>query len=1239
MFRNLFFTAPVAQSKVLACTLAIGCWLVPAPATSAQEFVSAANPVPSAYQSPRAGKGGTSLKSILAGLENQFNVRFVYESSLVDRKQLSYDGTREGKSLEQLLDELLAATKLSYRKLDAHTYGIVRKSHKISSLRPHGAGPEAAAGPGISLDRFASANPLEKAGPGGEERALTITGRVTDAGGESVVGANVLLKGTTTGATTNADGNYSIAVPDDQANATLVFSFIGYLTEEVPINNRTTINVALVPDVQSLNEVVVTALGIKREEKALGYAVSTITSEQITQAGNTNFASALYGKAAGVKITTAPGGASSAVNVQIRGINSLNYNQQPLYVVDGIMIRNDGQNGAAGANNGNYWDDQRIRGNGILDINPADIASLTVLKGASATALYGSDAASGVIVITTKKGTKGKGLGVDVNYTATVEQVAFLPKFQNVYGPGYDRGTNVSAGADAAGWIPDANSPGGLRPYFRAYGQFGPRMEGQPVRWWDGSTRDFSPREDNYRDIFDRGYNSNFNIGLSNQTDKISYRLSATRMDYKGTNPGSNQERNSFNLNSTVQLSNKVSTDVVVNFINTQTHNRAYQLGQVLGSFGGFFSRTEDVGLMRDRFRTTDGYKYSTLGSGRPEDFVYNIRATNLLDFFWNQLKNDYDETENRLITSATLNWDIVDHLRFRGRVGNDYTGLNIEDRRYNEYATAYNSSSNSSGGYNTSKGQYSILYGDALLTYSNQVGEEFDFSLSGGFQSRSENYRDQSSGTTGGLVTENWFSLSNSYGIPTTSSGRKELLKYAYLGIVNLGFRDFLFLEGTARQEYASTLPPVNNSYFYPSVNASFVFTDAFRLPAALSFGKLRASYGVVATIPPVYESNILYSQTPLQTPTGSVPSLSLTGPYGNNTLRPEKKYEKEFGLETRFLNNRLGLNVAFYDNVINDQILNLSTAPSNGATSQIVNVGKIGSRGVEIALNATPISVGDFRWDARVNYAFNRSRVISLADGVKEIIFNESEQSAVRVVAGVGETLGNIYVYPRATDENGNLLISDDGFYVMDKTRYVRAGNIMPKAVGGLSNTFSYGGFSLDFTVDYRFGGQMVSNPTKYQTGAGLYENTLQYRDAENGGLEYTENGVTYNDGVLLEGVNQNSGEPNNRIISAADYYLTTFGWGYDAWNEKGSVFDNSFVKMREATLSYRVPAAFASKLRLNNIRFSLVGRNLFYFWRTLENLDPEAPIGNKWWSQGIDVGSSAATRSFGVALHASF
>lgn len=1061
----------------------------------------------------------------------------------------------------------------------------------------------------------------------------TVTGKVTDQSGLPLPGVSVHEKGTKNGTSSNAAGIYSITV---KPGSVLTFSSIGLATKEVTVGTSGSLDVSLVEDANALSEVVVTSLGIKRQAKSLGYAVSTVTSQQLTEAGNTNFASALYGKAAGVKITTAPGGSGSAVNVQIRGINSISYNQQPLYVVDGVMIRNDAQNGAAGANNNNYWDDQRIRGNGILDINPADIESLTVLKGASASALYGSDAGSGVVVITTKKGSKSRGLGVDFNYQGSVDKVAFLPNFQNVYGPGYDRATNLANNQREDGWVTDASSPTGLRPYFRAYANFGPKMEGQQVKWWDGSIRSFSAQPDNYRDVYETGYTSNANVAISNQTEGVNYRFSASRLDFRGTQPGNNGSKNSFNLNSTVKLSPKVSADVIVSYVNTITHNRPYQLGQVLGSFAGFFSRAEDMSLMKQKFQTSNGYKYATFDQvNRPEPFIYNIRATNLLDFYWQQLRNEYDENENRLLSSATLNWDVAKNLKFRGRIGNDYTGARSENRQYTEIPIALNGNT-STGAYTTTQGQYAILYGDALLTYTNKIGEDLDLSVSGGYQARDESYKDQRSNTKDGLVSENWFSINNSFGVAETKDDRKSQLKYAYLGILNLAFRDYLFAEGTFRQEYASTLPPANNKYSYYSVNGGFVFSDAWKLPDFWSYGKLRASYGVVGNPPPIYEANIAYTQTSLQTINGSVPSLKTAKAYGNDLLKPEMKHEAEFGLETRFLNGRLGMDLSYYTNRVKDQIVPLQISSTIGAGSQIVNVGEIGSRGLELALNARPVS-GNFSWDTRVNFATNKSRVISLMDGLSELVFYRSDQDIAKIVAKAGEDLGNIYILPRLTDDKGNYVINDDGYYVMDN-KYAKAGNIMPKLTAGFSNSFSYGNLSLNFTIDGRFGGKMIAPNLKYMRGAGMLENSMQYRDAASGGITFTSNGNTYNDGVLLQGVNQTTGLPNTAVISAADYYLTTYNWGQGSLAE-GELFKNSYVKMREMVLGYKIPESVTKKLNLNNLRVSLVGRNLFYLWRTLKDLDPEAPLGNKWWSQGVDVGSSAASRSFGFSLNANF
>jgi iron complex outermembrane receptor protein len=1085
-----------------------------------------------------------------------------------------------------------------------------------------------------------------------------ITGRVTSAAdGTPLPGVSVLLKGTATGSTTDSDGRYSLEIPDDDQDAVLTFSFIGFATQEVAVSGRTAIDVVLAEDITQLNEVVVTALGIARDKKALGYSVTPISGEQITAAANTNFASALYGKAAGVRITSAPGGATSAVNVQIRGINSIKATgNQPLYVVDGVMIRNSEQS-LTGTNNNGYWDDQKIRGNGILDINPADIESLNILKGASAAALYGSEASNGVIVITTKKGVKGKGLGVEFNYNLTVEEVAFTPKYQNVYGPGYDRETNeASFGTDAEGFIPtDADGDGTnetIRPNFRSWAQFGPRMDGRQVAWWDGTTRAYSPQPDNYKDFYRTGSNSNFNIALSNSTDKASYRLSYTRLDYESISRGSYLDRNSFNLNSTVNLSDKVSADVVINYVNSYVHNRPEAMNRLTANYGGFFSRADYMDAYLNKYQTSTGYKYVLYDqtARNPEEAIkYNIRATDLLEYLWRNVRDNDNEYQDRLISSATLNYQILKNLKFRGRVGNDFTSIRNEIERHNEYPTSFNTS-NSTGQYSLSQGRYSILYTDALLTYNQELSQDFTFSLMGGFQSRSQSYIDQRSNTEGGLVQENWFSLNNSSGLVTSTSARTKATMYAFLGMLNLSFKEYLFLEATARQEYTSTLPPHNNSYFYPSVNLGFVFTDAFELPEFFSYGKIRASQARIANGTLPYAANVVYTQKTLSTTNGAVTQLSSSNTYGNNDIKPERKIETEFGLETAFLNNKFGFDVTYYTNKVKDQIIDLSLAPSMGANTVLANLGELSSKGVEIGINATPVDNGSFRWDSRLNFSKNETRVEKLAPGMKEMTFYNGDAGAVIIKAEEGDLLGSVYTHTRAKDENGNFIISDDGLYTMTTGNdYEKVGNIQPKAVGGWSNTLSYKGLSLNFLMDYRFGGQLVSPPHLYAYGAGMYENTLQYRDEANGGLPYNVDGggnkvlapdhasAQYHDGVLLEGVTS-TGEPNTRIVEAAYYYINSFYWA-TGWYEKEGVLDNDYIKMREITLSYTLPRSISEKVRFQSLRVSLIGRNLFYLYRTLENLDPEVAIGSNWLRQGVDEGSMAATRSFGFAINGTF
>jgi len=1163
-----------------------------------------------------------SLKEAFSQISKKGGFEFVYNEGMVKPYQ-EVNISAKNKTIADILGMLLLNTRLDYKE----------QQDKI-----------------IVIEKPV----IEK--PAG----IAVTGKVVDETGNPLYGATVAIKGTSTGTRTDANGIFKLDVADKKA--IIVISFIGYQKKEIAVNDQTTFNVALVPLDNKLNDVVVTSFGIKQQQKAIGYATSTISAKDITEAGSTNFASALYGKAAGVIVRTQPGGASSAVSIQIRGINSINYNQPPLYIVDGVIIRNQQQYGQAGFNNNGFYTDQRIEGNGILDINPDDIETINILKGGSATALYGSDGESGVIVITTKKGTKGKGPTVDFNYYGTEEQAAFLPNYQNVYGQGYPVDVNLEVGASADGTFPDANSPSGWRPNFRAYANFGPKMLGQKVQWWDGSIQSYSPQPDNYKDIFRTGFSSSANVSLSNKTENSDYRISYTRLDYDGIQRESGVHKNTFGLNSSLLLGKGVSVDLVANYVNTITENRPYQTNRLAQSFDGFFGREEHMGLVEQKYLTSDGFEYVPYNQTQrnpAEAFVFNVRP-NLYDYFFSTLKDQYRETENRLYSSATFNWEIIKDLKLRLRMGNDYTARNTDAENYNNYPVAFNTGGTSTGAYNVTSGIYSILYGDALLSYSKKLVKNFTATLTGGFTARHESYLDQASGTTEGLVTENFFSLSNSTGILSTSYQRQYLIKKGTFGLLDLAYKDYLFLEAAYRQEVSSTLPPQNNTYYYPAVNGSFVFSDLFRksLPTFLSYGKLRLSYTQNGNPAPIYASNIAYSQTSLQTINGSVPQLSIPSAYGNNTLQPERKHEYEVGTELRFLNDRLGADVSFYTNKITNQILGLTTAPSNGAASQIVNVGTIGTKGLDVALNATPVLTRNFKWDLRLNYSFFNTKVYSLAPGVSELIMPGSsfEGGAMKIVARPGEELGNIYAYPIKT-LNGKPLVDANGYYDNDQTRYVKSGNINPKAAGGVSNTFTYKSFSLTTLVDYRFGGQLISTPLKYGINGGMYTSTLKYRDTQDGGLTYYTNAsgvnvqlpssatkgpdgqTVYHDGLIQSGVLA-SGAPNNIIISAADYYFNQFDAGDpNSVNQGTAIYNNSYVKLREVALGYYLPKSVVKSLGLSKIRFSLIGRNLLYIYRTLKNLDPETTLGNQWYNQGIDNGSIPSTRSYGFSLNATF
>ena len=1189
------------------------------------------------YGHSQSTGAGRKLFSVLQELNQQRKIYFFLTDASMGDWPVDAVQYQSNEPLTRILDRLLEKTNLHYRLLNEQTVIIYPRN---------------------SLPLDVSNNNNEKNGPDSPNAgSLWLRGRVLNTDSLPIVQATVRVNDAV-GSYTNGAGYFRLPV---KRNQELIVSCVGYETVRIPLNAlsfHVPLSVVLPYRQTEMEEVIVTGFDVQRKAKSLGYPVNVVRSSQINIPAHTNVAAALYGKAPGVRVQSAPGGATSAVQIQVRGLNSLNFNSQPIYFLDGVAIRNANERGVKGINNGGYWDDPRIRGNGVLDINPQDIETITILKGASATALYGSEAANGVVLINSKKAMPGQGVRVHFNYAATVEQLAQLPHYQEKYGPGYDPVTNLSEGADEAGWIPVDRDGDGIaesrRPNFSSWAQFGPELDGTAVTWWDGTLRPYRLHHDNYKVFYQTGYSSQANLSLSNHSDKGGYRFSYSRHDYRGIQVGGDLLRHSLNFSTQWKVTPKFSMDLVTHYTHSRVHNRPYQLNRLLASYAGFLSRAEDPALLLEKYKTSEEYKW--VSWNRPEinpaEALHYPMKTEALDFLWMQLRNQENEDQDRMINSFTFQYRITPRLHLRARLGNDFTSFRLDVRRYNEYPTAFNVV-NSTGLYRTQNGRYGILYGDALLSYDVPVHRNWSLRLNAGYQTRREKYTDELATTTGGLLKENWFSLDNSFNAVNSETDRTELLKYAYLGFANISYRNFLFAEATARLEYSSTLPIDNNHYFYASGNTAFVFTERWKkLKRWLHSGKLRMSYGVVGNAPPVYAAALTYAQTVLPTVNGPVAAQGVQPNIGNPLIRPENKYEWEAGLDMQWWQGRLGVDVNWYRNRIPNQIVQLTVPASSGAFSQLINAGELRSEGWEIYVHAMPVRKKNINWQIHFNAARNRTYVSELGRNVNEVVYFNGEQQSVKIVALPGRDVGEILVYPQVRDAQGQPLVGANGLYVMDKSRYERAGNIMPKWMGGLSQSLQWKGFSLEHTIDFRWGGHMVSPVAKYNTGAGMYTSTLRYRDEAHGGLPYyidaggskvllsshqsaaPGGAEVHHDGIILPGVDLD-GKPNTMIVDAAYYYMNMFGWGPDAMNREGMIFKNNYIKMRELVLSYN----WKPGGRIRECRVSLVGRNLFYIYRTLKNMDPETAIGSNWSRQAIDEGTMAANRSWGLSFQLVF
>jgi TonB-linked SusC/RagA family outer membrane protein len=1114
-----------------------------------------------------------------------------------------------------------------------------------------------------------------------------VTGTVNDVLGP-VAGASVIVKGTTNGAMTDANGQFSL---DGVKNGDVIqISFLGYTTQEITFTGQRTLAVTLVEDALALEEVVVTAMGITKQSRALGYAVSTVNAAELTKVGTPNFATALYGKAAGVRINAAAGGQTSAVSMTVRGIGSMYGNTQPLLVMDGVPIRNGNANISENDEPSRPslgWRGNKIEGNGIVDINPEDVESISILKGAAASALYGSEAANGVIIVTSKKGTAQSGVKVDFSATAAANYVAYMPKMQTEYGPGNIRTSQGEFELANEGFIQrswDNYGQGASQNYLSVYQAtggdnlyFGPKYDpGKQVLYWDGQMRPYQAVSDNpLNEMFRTGYNQTYNVAVSYGAEKANTRFSYTFVNDLPNQYNSDNQKHNFSLVGNINMHKNLKVDYTANYIRHNIHNRASTAEWMWDTYSltGAF---EDIGLMREKYaRTSLGYLNVTYNAANPfgntltpnEAFIYDQPGREVMSYMlWPILANNTYELNQRFISSVAPIWTIMEGLKLRGRISTDVTATSIEDNQATRTPISI-SPRDPGGSYSLINKNYEIYYGDIMLMVDRNLSEKINLTANAGFSGRQETSRATRLATDGGLSVDNWFNLAASINsTPSFGMEHMDYLTTAYFGSVGVSYNHVAYLEATARQEKTSTLLAPNNSFFYPSVNASYIFSEHLQDLSWYDYGKVRASYGIVGNAPGAYRANVVYDK---KNNAGYHHTL-IPSTYGNEALKPERKYEFEVGLESRFFNNRLGFEFSYYNNKVVDQLMQYDVASSTGISKYWRNVGELKNYGVEFTLNVVPVETQDWRWDVRFNYAANRNEITELPDNM-EFLKNGgglgNTGSGMEIRSYPGRPMGDVYLW-RRKEVNGMKVIGESGYTMATgDENYSYAGNLLPTGVGGFSSSLSYKNFTFDMMFDFTVGGLVLDQWQTYSTRMGISEKSLQYRDAAHGGVPYhfegghsltnivageaPAGGVTYYDGVPLKGVIPDANgsivdtdgarySEFEKVVPSSNYYTSM----YNSWGGGGDfvddLYDNSYMKCRELTLSYLVPASVTKKIGCSNLSLSLFGRNLFYVYKNLKNFDAEASsVSTRWLGSG-DLGKTvAATRSVGVSLRASF
>lgn len=1055
-------------------------------------------------------------------------------------------------------------------------------------------------------------------------QSRTVTGKVTSSqDGLGIPGVTVMVKGTTIGSISDFDGNYEINVRPE--HRTLVFSYISMKSQEVALGTQTSINIVMEPDVFQIDEVVVTAIGVSRETKALGYAVQSVESEAIVRSATTNPVNALSGKVAGVQITNSSGAAGASSYMTIRGTASITGNNQPLFVVDGVPIDNSQLTSGNPDNGGNNLLSGVALSNRVVDINPEDIETVNILKGGAATALYGLRAANGVVMITTKKGTASKGgkkTSVAFNSSVTFDQVSQTPAMQDMYSQGLTNASGVSAYSPTttANWGPklsDLRFDGATNNPYYPQGNI-VAADGAPA-----GAAAVTPN-DNIGNFFQTGVSYNNSLSLSSGNQNTTYYLSVANSNNKGIVPNNTFDRTNITLSGETKFSDKFSSEARIAY--TKSGGLRIQQG----------SNTSGVMLalmrMPNNFDITGGSDDPVndeaayiLPDGRQRNAY---RGGGYDNPFWTVNMNQFNDDVNRLTGHAALHYYANEWLTFTYRAGTDW----YSDRRKQFFARNSRTAPNG----RIYEEQYFVrdFNSDFLVNVNKKINEDFSFTGLLGqnmFQTQLQQLFVQGDN----LTVPDFYHISNAASITARESkaSKRTAAIYADLG---LSFRNMVYINATGRNEWSTTLPEGENSFFFPAFSGSFIFTELPGLKdnKILPFGKFRVSYAKIANDAFTYGTLPTYLQSAsadgwtdgVSFPGWGLAGFQLSTTLPNNALKPETMKSFEIGVDLRFLSNRLGVDFSYYDNKNEDLILSVPIAKSSGYYAANMNAATMVNKGIELTVNGTPVQGKNFNWVIDVNFTKNVNEVLELAPGVENVFLAGFVGSQTRAV--VGESYGSIFGNDWLRDDNGNVLIVDDpnawnyGYPESDPDE-TNLGNVLPNWTMGINNTFTYGDLSLSFLFDIKNGGVMW-NGTK---GAMYYFGT--HEDTESRG-----DGATY----VFEGVKMSNGGANDiKVAKDVNWYFNGEGSGFTG--PAGQFVEKTdWVRLRELTLSYRLNKKVVDKTFLNSAEVFFTGRNL-WLSTPYTGVDPETSLIGADNGQGLDYFNMPGTKSYTFGLRLTF